>query len=268
VRQVYPRQQDLGTTEAVRAADPTRAGAEADDLVAALAELYAYPDRAWTRGNMIASVDGAIEVGGRSTGLSGPADRLIFTVLRSLADVILVGSGTAKAEHYGKASRVWPQLRQGRPSRPAIAAVTGNLSLDLDSPLITGTGPRTILLTTSKAPRDRRDLAAQHADVVIAGDDSVSARTAVEKLTGLGYRHILAEGGPTLLGELAATGQLDELCVTVSPALEGGYSTARMLKASGPGGDLTPLTLASVIEADGFLLSRYARAENPAEDPQ
>jgi hypothetical protein len=39
---------------------------------------------------MVASADGAVSVDGRSGGLSGPADRMVFTVLRSLADLVLV----------------------------------------------------------------------------------------------------------------------------------------------------------------------------------
>src|SRR5260221_11666292 len=81
------------------------ATAGVDDLVAALGEIYAYPEGCCVKANMIASVDGAIMVDGRSGGLSGPADRLVVSVLRSLADVIVVGAGTARAERY----------RQGQP---------------------------------------------------------------------------------------------------------------------------------------------------------
>jgi len=47
---------------------------------AALAGLYAYPDLGappvrWLRANMVASLDGAASVGGRSGGLSNEADQ-------------------------------------------------------------------------------------------------------------------------------------------------------------------------------------------------
>ena len=51
--------------------------------------------------NMIASVDGATTVGGVSGGLGGPADKRVFSVLRALADAVLVAAGTARAEAYG-----------------------------------------------------------------------------------------------------------------------------------------------------------------------
>ena len=55
---------------------------------------------------------------------------------------------------------------------------------------------------------------------------------------------MLAEGGPTLNGQLAAAGLLDELCLTVSPLLAGG-DAKRVLAGpalpSGPGWQLRSL---------------------------
>ncbi|HEV8372071.1 MAG TPA: dihydrofolate reductase family protein, partial [Actinomycetota bacterium] len=66
------------------------------------------------------------------------------------------------------------------------------------------------------------------------------------------------EGGPTLNGQLAAAGLLDELCLTVSPLLVGG-DAKRVLA-----GPLLPvpreLPLRSACEQDGFLFLRYRAA--------
>ena len=64
---------------------------------AELPRLYAYPPdltRCWVRANMIASVDGGATVDGRAGGLAGPGDRVLFKVMREIADVVLVGAGT------------------------------------------------------------------------------------------------------------------------------------------------------------------------------
>ncbi|HEX9032109.1 MAG TPA: pyrimidine reductase family protein [Streptosporangiaceae bacterium] len=267
----------LGSVERIR---PSVAGGPGvTELIDALAAIYAYPDRLWVRANMIASVDGAVALDGRSGGLSGPADRLLFSVLRSLADVVLVGAGTARAERYRQAQpdELWPQLRAGRPAAPPIAVITGRLDLDLDGPLFGGgahkdartgaTTPRnaapglaqTIVLTTAQVPEHRIKAAGRVADVVVAGDTEVSATAAIEQLVTRGHRRILVEGGPVLLGQLSAAGLLDELCLTISPFLEGGHTAARVLAGHGPA-QLTGLTLASLLEDDGFLLSRYVRA--------
>lgn len=268
---VRPAAGRLGPAEPLRLAwdsAPSIGSAEPEvtSLIAALAEIYAHPDDGvrsdgtWVRANMITSIDGAISLQGRSGGLSGLADKVVFGLLRSLADVILVGAGTARAEHYGLA-RVWPQLRPGRPV-PPIAIVTKRLTLDLDSPIIQGNGgPRTILLTTNEAATDQVELASKTADVIIAGDDEVPATAIVDKLAELGHRKILIEGGPTLLAQLNAAGVLDELCVTISPLTEGGGAGRMMVSKSSDQPVPRDFELRVLLEDDGFLLARYLRRE-------
>jgi len=259
--------------------------------VADLADRYAYPSpggpsrpgdgevsaaahRPWIRANMITSADGAASVAGRTGGLSGPADRLVFSVLRSLADVILVGAGTARAERYAqvRVTEVWPQLRTGRAPTPPIAVVSRRLDLDLDGRLLASAAglARTIVLTTELAPAARRRAAASTAQVIVAGEQTVTGAAAVAALAELGHRRILVEGGPTLLGELTAEGLLDELCLTVSPVLEGGQSeriiTAPAGGQRGAGAvGLAGLRLASVFEDSGYLLCRYLRADQRSD---
>ena len=95
--------------------DPAAPDIRPDD-VDALAELYAYPaapsSEPWLRANMIESIDGADSLNGRSGGLSGDADRLVFAVLRSLADVILV----EPARHGRRSTGRSESRRSGRSS--------------------------------------------------------------------------------------------------------------------------------------------------------
>jgi riboflavin biosynthesis pyrimidine reductase len=224
---------------------------------------YAYPDgsagRPWVRGNMVESVDGAAAVDGRSGGLSGSADKQIFRVLRSQADVVVAGSGTVRDEHYRPAqtSAMVPGLRAGRAATPPIAVVTGTLDLDLSASLFTEApaDARTIIITTEKAPPDRRETAAKTADVIVAGTDSVDLGTAVDALAQRGLHRILCEGGPHLLAQFAAAGRLDELCVTISPLLAAGDSGRILAGPALPDG--LSLTLGHVLEDQGFLLCRY-----------
>jgi riboflavin biosynthesis pyrimidine reductase len=244
----------------------------AEAAVAALAELYAYPDPAaraapWVRANMVASVDGAGSLDARSGGLSGDADRTLFKVLRSLADVILAGAATARAERYRpvRDREVWPRLRQGRTPTPPIAVITRGLSISADDPLLTKApeDARTIVLTTQAAPPARRAAVARHADLAVAGRDEVSPADAVAALAERGHRRILVEGGPKLLGQFVAAGLLDELCLTVSPLLEAGDAGRIMapLPDAKPGRDddgaATGLRLGHVLEDHGFLFCRY-----------
>lgn len=272
VRQIFPVGSNsgvLGPAEPLRLAWTSAPAIGSDDaqvtsLIEALGDIYAHPDGGvrpdgtWVRANMVTSIDGAISVQGRSGGLGGIADKLVFGLLRSLADVILVGAQTARAEHYGLA-RTWPQLRPGRPV-PPIAIVTKRLTLDLDSPLIQGNGgPRTIILTTSQADTDRIEQARTTADVIIAGDDDVPATAIIGHLADRGLRKILIEGGPTLLAQLSAAGLLDELCWTISPQVEGGDSARMMVSKSSDQPAPRDFALRALLEDDGFLLTSYVR---------
>src|SRR6516164_7542869 len=159
--------------------------------------------------NMIASIDGATAVAGRSGGLGGGADQALFAVLRSRADVVLVAAGTVRAEHYG-------------PSKVPVAVISRSCRLDWDSPFFTAAIAPPIVVTVADAPALDRKKAAEVADVIIAGDRDVDLAAALGALAERGFARVLAEGGPTLNGQLAAAGLLDELCLTVSPLLAGG----------------------------------------------
>src|SRR5215471_8894646 len=239
---------------------------------AALAGLYAYPDPAsppgrWVRANMVASLDGAATLDGRTRGLSSEADEQVFALLRALSEVILVGAGTTRAEHYGPVRPEseglrWAWLRDGRTPSAPIAVVTRALGLDLASPLLADAPPhaRTIVLTTEAAPAERRAAVARTAEVIVAGEAMVDMMAAADALAGRGYQRVLCEGGPHLLAQVAGEGLLDELCLTLSPLLAG--PGADRIMTGGlplPGGGAQPFTLKHALEAEGFLLCRYAR---------
>jgi riboflavin biosynthesis pyrimidine reductase len=267
VRQIFPVQgPDLLVVPKPTADQPPPAVEE-------LARLYsASAGPSWLQANMVASVDGAAALTGRSGGLSGPGDRMVFTVLRSLADLILVGAGTARTERYrpAQAAGLWQQLRPAGAPPPAIAVVTAKLNVDPDGPLLTGAaaGAETVVVTTTDAPPDRKAAIAKHARVVETGQHQVDMPAAVAALRGLGYHRILCEGGPALLGQLTAAGLVDELCLTTSPLIASGPAgrivspTGACTGVTGAGAtaaDGVParLSLAHLLADESFLFCRY-----------
>ena len=236
------------------------AGDELD--LPALAEAYAYPRERWLRANLVASADGAAHLDGRSGGLSSAGDMRVFGLLRVLADVVLVGAGTARTEEYKPARRrpSLASLREGRPETATIALVTRTLGLNLASPLFTETPPdaRTIVITCAASDADMRTEAAKVADVIVAGEETVDLGQALDELADRGLRHVLCEGGPHLLGDLAADGLLDELCLSLSPMLAG--PGASRIIAGQPSG-VRRMKLAHVLaEDEGVLFFRYLTA--------
>lgn len=236
-----------------------------DDEDADLETCYAYPGDApfWLRANMVASIDGAAAQGGSSLGLSGKADRRLLQVLRGLADVLVVGAGTVRREGYSAvpAKTRWQETRRaaGQAPAPATAVVSRSLDLDPGSALFTKArvDARTIVLTTESAPAGQRRALEKVADVVVAGETTVDIPYGLDELARRGRTRQLCEGGPRLLADVAASGRLDELCLTVSPMLAGGES-ARI--TDGPGlPDAARMSLSHVLEEDGSLFLRYVR---------
>jgi riboflavin biosynthesis pyrimidine reductase len=225
-----------------------------------LAGLYAYPPGPWLRANFVASADGAANLEGASAGLSSAADRHVFALLRTLADVIVVGAATARTERYApvRPRELWAHLRAGRPATPPIAVISARLDLDPASSLIGAAPPdaRTIVITAAAAPADLRTELARHADVIVAGEQTVDLKAAIGALHDRGHQRLLAEGGPHLFGQLVSAGLVDELCLTISPLLAGPGS-GRIVAGSVSPDQPLPLALAHVIDADGFLLCRY-----------
>ncbi len=213
---------------------------------------------------MVASADGASALDGRSGGLGGAADRMVFNILRSSCDVILVGAGTARAERYKpvRESQVWTELRAGRSPLPPIAVVTRSLDLSDCQPLLSALPAQTLVITTAEAAARPPAAWASDVRIVVAGETRVDIGQAVAALVSLGFREILTEGGPRLLGQLIQAGLLDELCLTTSPVVTAGAAANRIVAAVDTPGHpaaALPLDLAHVLTDAGFLLSRYVR---------
>jgi 5-amino-6-(5-phosphoribosylamino)uracil reductase len=211
------------------------------------------------RVNFVVSLDGAVTVDGLSEGLGSSGDRRIFQVLRGLADVVLVGHGTASSEGYRPIApdSAVGRLRAsiGRPPTAPIAVVSRRASLEPDSGLVTGAVSPTILITCAASdPGRRAALAAAGVTVLVCGEDDVDLPLALDRLAELGHEQVLCEGGPQLLRAALGAGVVDELDLSVAPALVG--SEARLLGSVLP--DPVRLELRQLLEEDGMLFSRYA----------
>jgi riboflavin biosynthesis pyrimidine reductase len=215
--------------------------------------------RPWVRLNMVATVDGGTSWNGVSGGLSGSADEALFAVLRSLADVVLVASGTMREERYGPAvleSNIQDtRLGRGQTPVPKIAVVSHTCQFDWNTPFFAAAAERQIVITVSSAAQVDRTRAAEVAEVIIAGEDDVDLPRAIAELGSRGAKSVLVEGGPMLNGELAEASLLDELCVTLSPLLASG--DAKRIIAGSALDRLEPLDLCSICEEDNYLFLRY-----------
>ncbi|MGF1661376.1 MAG: dihydrofolate reductase family protein [Kineosporiaceae bacterium] len=199
-----------------------------DDLEG-LASLYEHPApepgrEVAVRVNMVASVDGAAAADGVTAPMSTPADRAVFRVLRAMADVVLVGAGTARAEDYGPAEvprglAGWRRSRGLGPT-PVIVQVTRSGLVHEGRGMFAEPG-RAAVVTSATDPvvlRRLRELAGETGVVdAPAGDGGIDVAAALAGLAARGWGRVLCEGGPTFLARMAAADAVDEWCVTTSP---------------------------------------------------
>ena len=232
-----------------------------------LSDFYAYPaerDGVWLRANFIASLDGGATFSGKSGELGGPGDRAVFSALREMADVILVGAGTVRTEGYAGArpTVTQRQRRQNRGQRevPHIAIVSKSGRLERDMPVFTRTEVPPLVCTCAAAADQTRRTLAGLADVLdcSTGDpDSVDSAAVLATLADRGLPRVLTEGGPMLFSSFVEHGLLDELCLTIAPTLVGGEA-GRI--ATGSEQVLTAMRCAHILtDDDGYLYTRYVR---------
>lgn len=236
--------------------DPA-ADLSAEDVVAA----YRLPPGRALRVNFIASPDGATTVEGRSKGLQSPGDLQVFRALRALADAVLVGAGTAAAEGYGpmEDDTTVARMRRGLglPATAPIVVVSRRASVDPGSRLVGGTSPSLCVTCEAADPGRREALAAAGMEVLVCGEDDVDLALATDRLAERGLEQLTCEGGPQLLRSALVAGVVDELDLSLSPALVGGGEVRLLPDEPMP---FVPLVLRQVLEEDGMLFTRYAVA--------
>jgi len=224
-----------------------------------LEEFYALPPARSLRADFVVSIDGAVEIEGKSRGLGGPADRAAFMAMRAVADAVLVGAGTARIERYGPValSEAVEQRRLARGQEPAppLVVVSRRGLLGSDDRVFLN-GYRPMVVTTAAALQEHPELE-DLAHVIVCGEDEVDLPKSIDHLVGMGYERLLCEGGPALLHSLLSHDLVDEMCVTFSPVIAGAHHL--LLSGDRPLGQPSRFRLEGLLEGDGLLLARYGR---------
>ena len=215
--------------------------------------------------NMIASADGAVEIGGTSERLGSPADQAVFSAVRASADWILAGAETVRVERYGlpRPSAAARRARRaaGLLERPRLAVVSASMDLDVDLPLLSerrSSEERALIITGNGAPNARIEQLASVAEVVRLPTAHPDVAEIVAELARRGGDVILSEGGPCFNAQLADADLIDELCLSVAPLIARGAS-ARIVDGALRAEPLQ-LVLDHLLEGDDTLFARYLRA--------
>jgi riboflavin biosynthesis pyrimidine reductase len=229
----------------------------------ALRDLFAYPDglaHPRLRANFIASIDGAVTLDGAGRKLGTPTDRRVFTRLREVADVVLVGATTAKAKPYiniqlsGEA-QTW-RLSHGL-STVLRVAVVSNRAVISQELLENSTVPPIVFVSASADSSARRALEASGAIVRQMTHGQIASAAIRNALGDLGLNRVLVEGGPTFFSQLVADNEIDELCLTTSPMMVAG--PARRVAATADHVEIHMERKDILLGADGTVIVRWAR---------
>ena len=234
---------------------PERRPTSPEELAAGLRlHELAPPGRPYLGINMVSSLDGKATLDWRTKGLSTEVDRRLFHHLRTQADAVMVGAGTAREERYGRITKN-EELRQKRvyqglvPDALAVV-VSGRLELPPDLPLLNEPEQRVVIATGSEGELPGLDGQVEYARIA---DDLPRL---MAELLERGVRSVLCEGGPTLNSFLFAAGLVDELFLTMTPKVVGG-AAALTIVAGRELVEPVELDLVSVAEADGELFTRW-----------
>jgi riboflavin biosynthesis pyrimidine reductase len=181
--------------------------------------------------NLVSSLDGVVALpmrdAPRAIRGASEADRFIAGLLRALADCILVGAGTLRADH----GHLWAPSYIHPPSAalfallgrrlPQLIVVSGNGELD---PSERGLSGETLVLTSTPAAQR---LAREGVNTEALGSPPFLPVQILNAIRARGHRRILVEAGPRLLSQLVEAELLQELWMTISPVLAGGAGPGR-----------------------------------------
>jgi riboflavin biosynthesis pyrimidine reductase len=216
-------------------------------LPATLASLYGPlrlpgpSGKAHVIGNFVTSLDGVValslsdQTGGGEISGYNTQDQMVMGILRSIADVIIVGAGTLRAAPLHmwtpdaichSLGEVYSELRRqlGKAPEPLNVFVTARGSIDLDLPVFSSGKVPVLIVTTTEGERllRRRDLPPSVRMVAAGSGDSLGARAVLEAVRGVQSADVvLTEGGPRLMADFFADNCLDELFLTLAPQVAG-----------------------------------------------
>lgn len=245
---VYLLPMDMVFPAPPRALDP-------DELL----DAYPWPDEGqWVRAMMVTTLDGAAAgPNGLSGSISSTVDGDVFDSVRRLADVVLVGAATLRAERYGPmrapAADAERRRRAGQAPAPRLVVVSGSLDLPWELPVWAESTLTPLVLTGPAPDPEALATARQHAEVLTLPGLAPAALLAV--LAGRGLRRVVCEGGPSLLEAVVAADLLDEADITVSPVFAGTATSPRTRGLE----EVARFTLAHLLTAESFLMARYVR---------
>jgi len=192
--------------------------------------------------NFVTTLDGVVSLripghanGGDISGFN-TQDRMVMGLLRAVADVVIVGSGTlaADSEHVWTPQAICPeltpeygQLREalGKPGPPLNVIVSGSGLLNLRLPVFSSGQVRVMIITTTEGAKrlaKQRIPDAVEIRAIRRGAGEIAASAICNEVCGVrAVKRILVEGGPRLLADFFMQRLVSEQFLTLAPQIAG-----------------------------------------------
>ncbi|MEM1658438.1 MAG: 2,5-diamino-6-(ribosylamino)-4(3H)-pyrimidinone 5'-phosphate reductase [Candidatus Jordarchaeales archaeon] len=179
--------------------------------------------------NAAMSLDGKIATVSGDSAFSDEKDWERVHRLRSEVDAIMVGVNTVLVDD--------PKLTSKVGKSPLRVVVDSKARTPPTARVITfmkGEVP-TVVAVTSKAPAERVERLKQAgAKVIVCGNgDKVDLEMLMEKLSEMGVRTLMLEGGGNLNWGMLEKGLVDEIRVAIAPVVVGGSKAVTLVEGEG-----------------------------------
>ncbi|WP_408920093.1 pyrimidine reductase family protein [Corynebacterium marquesiae] len=210
------------------------------------------------RTNMVSTLTGSATMNHVSEDMGNDTDGQLFAALRNWADVVLVGAQTVRAEDY---SGVAPATDGSHPA--PIAVPSRSLDFDITSDFFTDFTTPPILLVPHSS-WDDQELAQRIATIESAGAEVCdagegTAQNYISVLKDRGFKRVLCEGGPGMIGQLVDIDAIDQMYLTLDPHLSTGVETP-MATFQGEHSHRRMQLENVAADHDGTVFLRYSRA--------
>jgi riboflavin biosynthesis pyrimidine reductase len=228
---------------------PAGPAVSAPDLLAR-ADLHAGATdaRPYVFFNFVSTLDGRAALDGSTRPLGGPADLEMLLSLRAVADAVLIGPGTVRAEGYGRLVGM-----QRRADVPPAVLISRRYDIPWEAGLFAAADQPVIVYTSAGAG----DAPAVAAPVEVVRLEECTPGAALADLRARGVRALLSEGGPTLFRGFLAAGFVDELFLTLTPLMTGDEAETAIVSGARLA-DVARMELRWVLRSEHELFLRYA----------
>ena len=214
--------------------------------------------RPWVGVNMITSIDGRAQLGGKADGLGSRADRRLMRLYRTAYDAVASGAGTLRADDFYSwlpddlAGR---RAAEGRPPQPFALLIAGSGPIPTDRRFFAhAEQPRAVAVGATSPHATAEPLPG--VETWVAPDAVPQPGWLLDRLAAQGVKSLLIEGGPTVNAAFLAAGAFDELYWTIGARLVA--AAALPMIASLPDEhDPRPATLVSAHRSGDELFLRY-----------